>query len=79
VHVDPIKPVLKAPVTKRLKLINDEPPSNFAFKINLRSYNEALENRPLAQHWYKAALASDPFCFEAFEALITNHMLTVRL
>ena len=39
VQVDPIKPTLKAPVTKRLKLNCDEPLSNFAFKIILRRYN----------------------------------------
>ena len=38
VQVDPIKPKLKAPGTKRLKLKRDEPLSNFAFKINLRRY-----------------------------------------
>jgi len=42
-----------------------------------RAY-EALENRPLAQHWYKAALAADPFCYEALDALVGNHMLTVE-
>jgi hypothetical protein len=40
VQVDPIKPTLKAPGTKRLKLDHDEPLSNFAFKINLRHYKE---------------------------------------
>jgi len=38
-QVDPVKPILKAPKTKRLKLKSDEPPSNFAFKFNLRRYN----------------------------------------
>ena len=42
-----------------------------------RAY-EALENRPLAQHWYKAALAADSFCYEALDALVGNHMLTVE-
>jgi len=32
------KPVLKAPGTKRLRLFYDGPPSNFAFKSNLRRY-----------------------------------------
>jgi hypothetical protein len=41
VHVDPIKPTLKAPRTKRLKLKYDEPLSNFAFKFNLRRYINA--------------------------------------
>ena len=34
-----MKPVLKAPGTKRLKLKCDESLSNFAFKFNLRRYN----------------------------------------
>ena len=38
-----MKLVLKAPETKRLKLKHYEPPKN-AFKINLRRYNEVLEN-----------------------------------
>jgi len=33
-----MKPVLKAPGTKRLKLKYDEPLSNFAFKCNLHRY-----------------------------------------
>ena len=37
-QVDPIKPTVKAPGTKRLKLICDDPLSNFAFKYNLRRY-----------------------------------------
>jgi len=39
VHVDPIKPALKAPGTNRLKLIYDGPLSNLAFKFNLRRYS----------------------------------------
>jgi hypothetical protein len=38
VQVDPIKPSLKAPGIKRLKLKYDKPLSNFAFKFNLRRY-----------------------------------------
>jgi hypothetical protein len=33
-----MKPMLKAPGTKLLKLKYDIPPSNFAFKFNLRRY-----------------------------------------
>ena len=40
-QVSPIKPTLKAPGTKRLKLNNDKLLSNFAFKFNLRRYIEA--------------------------------------
>jgi len=36
-----MKPMLKAPVTKRLKLTHDEPPSVFAFKFNLHHYSMA--------------------------------------
>ena len=42
-QVDPLKPMLKAPGTKRLKLRYDEPLSNFAFKINLRRYSEVYD------------------------------------
>jgi len=38
VQVDPIKPMLKAPGTKRLKLKSDELLSKFTFKFNLRHY-----------------------------------------
>jgi hypothetical protein len=41
VQVDPIKPKLKPPGTKRLKLEHDVPLSNFAFKFNLRRYTSA--------------------------------------
>jgi len=40
VQADPIKPMLKAPGTKRLKLQHDEPLSSFAFKSNVRCYSE---------------------------------------
>ena len=38
VQVDPIKPILKPPGTKRLKLEYDGLLSNFAFNSNLRRY-----------------------------------------
>jgi len=41
VQLDPIKPKLKAPGTKRLKLEYDYLLSSFAFKINLRRYTVA--------------------------------------
>jgi hypothetical protein len=41
VQVHAIKPTLKAPGTKRLKLKCDETLSNFAFKFNLRYYTTA--------------------------------------
>ena len=39
-QVDPIKPTLKAPGTKRLKLKYDKMLSNIAFKFNLRRYTK---------------------------------------
>ena len=39
VQVDPMKPKLKAPGTKRLKRTFDVLVSKFAFKFNLRRYN----------------------------------------
>jgi hypothetical protein len=44
VQVDPIKPTLKAPGTKRLKLKHDAPLSNFAFKFKSRRYSEVAES-----------------------------------
>jgi hypothetical protein len=53
VQVDPIKPELKAPGTKRLKLKSDEPLSSFGFKFKLRRYMKDPEMRLL----YDAELA----------------------
>jgi len=39
VQVDPFKPKLKPPGTKRLKLKHDEPLSSFDFNFSLRRYN----------------------------------------
>jgi len=41
VQVTHMKSELKAPGTKRLKLYYDDPPSNFAFKFNLRRFTWA--------------------------------------
>ena len=41
-HVEPIKPTLKASGTKRLKLQYDELVSSFPFKFNLRRYTMAV-------------------------------------
>jgi TPR repeat protein len=41
VQVDPIKPTLKAPGTKRLKPKYDQPLSSIAFNFNLRRYTWA--------------------------------------
>ena len=45
VPVDPIKPTLKAPGTKRLKLKYDKPLSSFAFNFDLRRYILACTNK----------------------------------
>ena len=42
-QVDPIRPTLKAPGTKRLKLIYDAPLSIVAFDLNRRRYTEGNE------------------------------------
>jgi hypothetical protein len=39
-QVDPMKPMLKAPGTKGLKLRYGESPSSFAFEFNLRRCNQ---------------------------------------
>jgi len=44
-QVEPMKPVLKAPGTKRLKLNHDEPLLNFAFNFNLRRYSQGARRR----------------------------------
>jgi len=43
VQVDPIKPMLKPPGTKRLKPKYDEPLSSLTFNFNLRRYSKALD------------------------------------
>ena len=48
VQVDPTKPMLKAPGTKRLKPKYDELLSKFAFKFNLRRYTSATSSCPTA-------------------------------
>jgi hypothetical protein len=42
VQVDPVKPTLKPPVINRLKLRYDKLLPNFAYKFNLRRYNEVV-------------------------------------
>eukprot|EP00891_Asterochloris_glomerata_P009640 jgi/Astpho2/9640/e_gw1.00146.47.1_t len=37
---------------------------------------DALENHGRAIRWYRQALKFDPFCYEAFQVLVDNHMLT---
>ena len=42
-QVDPIKPTVKAPGTKRLKLEYEELPSNFALKFNFAPLHHGVE------------------------------------
>jgi len=49
VQVGPIKPKLKPPVSKRLKLKSDILLSTSAFKLNLRRYSEASERKATAR------------------------------
>ena len=61
-QVDPIKPTLKPPGTKRLKLKCDEPLSNVAFKFNLRRYNvvlNGLDNLEARKHVNRLCLAAE--------------------
>ena len=39
---------------------------------------EALENRNLAAECFREALRSDVYCYEAFEALVSHHMMTAQ-
>jgi len=48
VQVDPIKPKLKAPGTKLLKLEHDNLLSSFAFELNLRRYDMDLQSNSAA-------------------------------
>jgi len=45
-----MKPMLKAPMTKYLKLEYDGLVSSFAFKFNLRRYNMAVARATLGAH-----------------------------
>jgi len=71
VQVDPIKPALNAPGTKRLKLMYDGALSNFAFNFNLRRYSvgavavevdavlrAALCEMAQSQDWWRAGAAA---------------------
>ena len=57
-QVDPIKLTLKAPGTKILKLAYDELRSSFAFKFNLRRYNQVY-NRRRAKPVHRATRSFD--------------------
>jgi len=54
VQVDPIKPTLKPPGSKRLKLEDEKALSNFAFKFNLRRYT-VFQSAPFISRDQRAA------------------------
>jgi hypothetical protein len=52
VQVEPIRPTLQAPGTKRLKPKHDKLLSSFAFNVNLRRYSWVAARRPrTARRW----------------------------
>jgi hypothetical protein len=64
VQVDPIKPVLKAPGTKRLKLKYDVLLSSFAFNFNLRRY--VMVHAPTGAIMHVAKVARPEFLAWAY-------------
>ena len=50
VQVEPMKPVLKAPGSKHLKLNHNNLLTRFAFNFNLRRYTSAAASSPLASY-----------------------------
>jgi hypothetical protein len=63
VQVDPIKPKLKPPGTKRLKLNCDALLSTSAFKLNLRRYTAGARAwRSTTRSWCSACSASSTAC-----------------
>ena len=65
-HLDPIKPTLRAPGIKRLKLKCEVPLSNFAFKFNLRRHDKGGD----------AAAMTNRFMYKAF-AMVGRCRLTL--
>jgi hypothetical protein len=63
VQVEPIKPVLKAPGTKRSKLKYDEQLSTPAFKYNLHRYKQCVFVRSAARRAALPAEFTDGLCF----------------
>jgi hypothetical protein len=49
-----MKPILKAPESKHLKLKHEKTLSNFAFKFNLRRFNQAVQRARAADQLAKA-------------------------
>ena len=86
-QVEPVKPKLKAPGTKRLKLYYDKLPSSFAFNFNLRRYTSAARcsaagsglNGAVAGNWMRFYIEAR----DEFDNVITTgrglHSSTFRL
>jgi len=55
-----MKPTLKAPGTKRLKLKYDVPVSNFAFNFNLHRYISVYDSSSSSLNYYGRAVQVDP-------------------
>ena len=64
-QVDPIKPTLKAPGSKRLKLEHEKLLSNFAFNFNLRRYTEGIPDKQIKM------LSEDVPCAEVGRCRLT--------
>jgi len=60
VQLDPIKPYLKPPGTKRLKLKCDEPLSNIAFNFNLRRHIKVKRINGQCASCYQAGTSLNP-------------------
>ena len=50
-QIDPIKFMSEAPRSKRLKLVDEKMPSNFAFLFNLRRYSSVARTRRACSTW----------------------------
>jgi dynein heavy chain len=77
VQVDPIKPALKAPGTKRLELIYDGPLSNFAFNFSLRRYIK-ISNEPPSDLKSNMRRALAPFSQDSLDRSSTEEKKTVH-
>ena len=54
-YIDPIKPTLTAPGTKRLNPKCDEPLSNIAFKCNLRRYIKDPDSGKMVEDYWETS------------------------
>ena len=66
-QIDPVRPVLKAPGTKRLKLKYNETSLNFAFKFDLRRFVKANMTAALASEHGAVASLVGGAAFDSFK------------